>query len=84
MKIITKCRFSIHLKCLSRSLFIPLHIIVEQLRFKLDKKTYLYSIDSCFAEISLHLNIDLDITNIAEEGEKCHPLKSLLQSVLKG
>lgn len=35
--------------------------------FKLEKKTYLYSFDSSFAEVSLHLNVDLYIANIAED-----------------
>ena len=35
--------------------------------FKLEKRTHLYAVDSSFAEVPFHFNIDLYIADIAED-----------------
>ncbi len=42
-------------------------VILSDLTLKVEKKTHLYSFNSSFAEVPLHLNVDLYIANIAEE-----------------
>lgn len=46
----------------------PYHYLIQtDNTLKFEKKTDLYSFDSSFTEVSLHLNVDLYISNIAED-----------------